>query len=232
MDEKAISVLLVERDKQALKSIMKVLHSSPRIQMIELVDNGLEAVAKATTRRPDVVLMNVSLETDVTGIYVCKEIRANVTDTKVVLYGKNCDKGIILQAFQMGTINFLAGEYSKRELLRAVLDAADDRSPIHQSSADLLRREFKYIMDLQENQTYIVNVLVKLTPTEITILRHFYNGMTGKDISKLLFISNATMKTHITHILRKFNLENMKQVVAVLNSTELFSLIDPNNGEA
>lgn len=232
MGEKGISVLLVERDRQACKSISKILQTSPRIHVIDFVDNGLEAVAKATTKRPNVALMNVSLETNVTGIYVCKEIRANVRDTKVVLYGKNCDKGGILQAFQMGVTNFLAGDYSKRELLRAVLDAADDRSPIHQTAADLLRREFKYIMDLQENQTYIVNVLLKLTPTEITILRHYCNGMLGKDILKLLFISNATMKTHITHILRKFNLENMKQVVAVLNSTEMFSLIDPNSGEA
>lgn len=232
MDGKSISVLLVERDRHACKSISKILLSSSRIQAIDFVDNGLEAVAKATTKLPDVVLMNVSLETNVTGIYVCKEIQANVLNTKVVLYGEGCHKSIILLAFQMGAVNFLVDKYSKRELLQAVLDAADDSSPIHQTSADLLRREFKYIMDLQENQTYIMNVLVKLTPTEMTILRHFYNGMPGKDVSKLLFISYATMKTHITHILKKFNLENMKQVIAVLNSTELFSLIDPNSGEA
>ena len=169
MDGKSISVLLVERDRHACKSISKILLSSSRIQAIDFVDNGLEAVAKATTKLPNVVLMNVSLETNVTGIYVCKEIQANVLNTKVVLYGEGCHKSIILLAFQMGAVNFLVDKYSKRELLQAVLDAADDSSPIHQTSADLLRREFKYIMDLQENQTYIMNVLVKLTPTEMVI---------------------------------------------------------------
>lgn len=232
MTEKKIFVLLVERNKQSCKSIAKVLLSSPRIQIIDYVDNGLEAVAKATTKAPNVVLMNISLETAVTGIYVCKEIRTASPEAKVVMYGSTYDQGNILLAFQMGATNVLAGNFHNRELLQAVLDAGDDRSPIHQTTAELLRKQFKYIMDLQENQTYIVNVLVKLTPTEITILRYYCNGMSGKDIANLLFISNATMKTHVTHILKKFNLENMKQVISVLNSTKLFSLIDPSTIEA
>lgn len=84
------------------------------------------------------------------------------------------------------------------------------------------------MLDLQDNLVYVLNVLIKLTATEINILKHFYNGLRSQEIAKILFISSSTMKTHISHILKKFNLETMTQVVEVLHSTELFSMINPN----
>lgn len=90
-----------------------------------------------------------------------------------------------------------------------------------------MRKEFKRLLVLNDNMTYVLNVLVKLTATEINILRHFYNGMSSAEICKILFIANTTMKTHISHILKKFNLESMTQVVEALHSTELFSMINP-----
>jgi len=149
----------------------------------------------------------------------------------VILYGADCSKDIVIKAFQMGAANFVLGEYTQQELIDAVLSAFDGKSSIHYSTAAQLRHEFKRILDLHGNLIYVLNVLIKLTPTEITILRHYSNGIRSQEIAKILFISNTTMKTHISHILKKFNLETMVQVVEVLHLTELFSMIHPHSNE-
>jgi len=224
-----IHILVVDRENQACKAIAKVIKREARIQIVDFASNGYEAITKAITRMPDAVLMNVSIETEMAGIFACKEINANAPDIKIILYGKECSGDLIFKAFQMGAVNFLIEEYSELELINSILDAIDGKPSIHYSTATRLRKEFKRILDLQDNLIYVINVLVKLTSMEINILKYFYNGMRSQEIAKILFIGNTTMKTHISHILKKFNLETMTQVVEVLHTTELFSMIDPNS---
>jgi len=224
-----VRVLVVEQRSLARKAIAKAMKQEARIQIIDFASTGYEAVTKAITQTPDVVLMNVSIETNMAGIFVCNEIHANTSGVKVILYGEDCAKEIVSKAFQMGAVNFLLDAYTERELMEVVLNAFDGKASIHYSTAAQLRNEFKRILDLHDNLVYMLNVLIKLTPTEITILKHFYNGIRSQEIAKVLFISNTTMKTHISHILKKFNLDTMVQVVEVLHLTELFSMITPHS---
>ena len=226
-----VRVLLVEQNDKTKKSIAKIMKAESRLSVIDFASSGYEAITKTITHIPDIVLMNVSIETKMAGIYACKEINANTPAIKVILYGHGCTDDTIFKAFQMGATNFLDDAYTDRELIDAVLDAYDGKSSIHHSSAARLIKEFKRILILQDNLIYVFNVFIKLTPAEINILKHFYNGMRSQEIAKILFIGNATIKTHITNILKKFNLETMAQVVEVLRSTEILSMINQYNNE-
>ena len=224
-----VRVLLVDQLLPARKAVARAIRQEKRIQILDYASSGYEAVTKAITQKPDVVLMSAGIETKMAGIFVCNEISVNTPDIKVVLYGEDCPKEIVVKAFQMGATNFLLGGYTDQELTGAVLDAHDGKPSIHHSTAAQLRGEFKRIMDLHGNLIYMLNVIIKLTPTEITILRHYAGGIRSQEISKILFISNTTMKTHVSHILKKFNLDTMAQVVEVLRLTELFSMINPGD---
>ena len=225
--EGAVQVLIVDQDSRMRKKLVKAMKPESGIQIIDYAVSGYEAITKTITQRPDVVVMNVSIETRMAGVFSCKEISVNTPEVKVILYGEDCSEGIVFKAFQMGAVNFLAEEYTDREITEAVIAASEKRSGIHHSTAGVLRKEFKRISDIHDSLVYVLNVLIKLTTTEIIILKHFHNGMKSVEIAKILFISQTTMKTHISHILKKFNLETMVQVVEVLRSTELFSMINP-----
>jgi DNA-binding NarL/FixJ family response regulator len=223
-----VRVLLVDKENAQRKSIEKTLKAESRLSIAGIAASGYEAITKAITLTPCVVLMNVSIETEMAGVFACREIIKNLPEAKVILYGRDCPDNILFKAFQMGAINFLAGDYAETELISAILDADGGKSPIHHNSAARLIKEFKRIINLQDNLVYVFNVFIKLTPAEINILKHFYNGMRSQEIAKILFIGNSTIKTHISNILRKFNLETMSQVVEVLRSTEIFSMISQN----
>lgn len=222
-----IRLLIVDSKSSSIKTVSKVLASAPQIQTVGFATSGYESITKAIALKPDVVYMNIHNESEFSGIYACREINNNVPDTRVILHGQSMREEYIYKAFQMGAVNVLVGDYFNHDIIEAIVEAHDGKASIHHSTADSLRREFQRLMDLNDNMVYVLNVLVKLTPTEIDILRHFYNGMSSTEIRKIMFIASSTMKTHISHILKKFNLESMAQVVEALHSTDLFSILNP-----
>ena len=224
-EREIIRVLLVENRDAERKAIMKIIKSAPYIIIADVAVSGYEAITKAIRLIPDVVLVNTEMETTVAGIFICKEICETVPGAKVILYGKDCADNIIYKGFQAGAANFIIGELDASDLIDAIRGAFRGKASVHYSSAIKLRGEFKRILDLQDNLIYVLNVVIKLTPAEFRILKLLYNGMRYNEIKKILFISVSTMKTHISHILKKFNLEKMSQVINVIQSTEFFSLI-------
>lgn len=218
-------VLVVEHSEKSAKALIKTLETETSIQVVGYALNGYEAITKVLRASPQIILMNVRLENDMTAAAVCKEICTISPAISVILFGKPSSDEIVYKAFQFGVCNFLIENYTPEDLVYAVIDAAAGRSSIHYSAARLLCGEIKSLMNLKDNLTYILNVLTKLTPAELNILRLVYSGMRYQEVATVLFISPSTMKTHISHILKKFNLEALSQVLELLHSTDLFSLI-------
>lgn len=224
--KESVSLLLVDNREEVRRFITKALRAEPRLRSFEQATSGYEAITKALMNPPDVVLMSAGIETSVSGIYVCKELCGSLPDTKVILYGEDGSDDTIYKVFQMGAVNYLVLPCPAQELVDAVLAAADGVPSIHHSAATPLRKEFKRMLDLQDNLVYVLNVVIRLTPSELNILKLLYNGMHYVEVTKVLFIGTSTMKTHISHILKKFNLSSMSQVLEVLRTTELFSMIN------
>lgn len=223
--KKTVRVLVVDHFEKSAKAMIKILKSEAGIQLLDQANNGYEAITKVLRLLPDVVFMNVNMETSMAAVSACKEICACAPETKVILYGSPETEEIVFKAFQMGAVNFLIADYSPEEVIASILDAMEGKASIHHSAAARLRGKIQILMGVEDNLTYILNVLIQLTPAELNILKLVYGGMRYQEVAKVLFISTSTMKTHISHILRKFNLENITQVQELLRSTELFSII-------
>lgn len=223
--EKTVTVLLSDQDAQLRRQIFQTIRSAEDVRIIDQSDNGYATISKTILLNPDVVLMNVQPEAHASGIYVCREICANHPETKVLLYDCSGNRDNIIKAFQMGASNVLSGSFSEEDLILSVRTAGRGASPIHESASETLLQEFRQISNLRDNLVYLLNVVTQLTPAEINMLRLMYHGMSNREICRILFISKSTLKTHISHILRKFSLESMGQVMEFLHATELFSLL-------
>ena len=213
--EKTVTVLLSDQNAQLRRQIFQTIRSAEDVRIIDQSDNGYATISKTILLNPDVVLMNVQPEAHASGIYVCREICANHPETKVLLYDCSGNRDTIIKAFQMGASNVLSGSFSEEDLILSVRTAGRGASPIHESASETLLQEFRQISNLRDNLVYLLNV----------VLRLMYHGMSNREICRILFISKSTLKTHISHILRKFSLESMGQVMEFLHATELFSLL-------
>lgn len=211
-------------DQTPVQNALRLLR---RDWQVSRAASGYEAITCAIRDKPDVVLMQVEMETRLAGLYACKEICLNLADTRVILRGESEDADTVVQAFRLGAVDFLSTSCDALEIVHACTAAADGQAGIHYAAAKAVRQRLRALLALEENLDYEINVLIRLTPTEIDLLKLMYEGMHYKDVARVRFIEVSTMKAHITHILRKFHLENMAQVMQVLHASHLFSLIHP-----
>ena len=179
-------------------------------QLFEFVD-GIDVVGTAGSGRegmenidmlvPDVVLLDLHLPDD-DGVTVARRIRARHPDVHVVLFTGGADPAEVRQAASAGVDGVLLKTMPVGELIRAIRDVADGQEVLDKDLAGALCTP-----DAGDGR-------VPLSDRELDVLRLLAQGMTNKDVAAALFISRATVKSHIENILRKLEASDRAAAVA------------------
>jgi DNA-binding NarL/FixJ family response regulator len=179
-------------------------------QLFEFVD-GIDVVGTAGTGRegmecidmlvPDVVLLDLHLPDD-DGVTVARRIRARHPDVHVVIFTGGADPAEVRQAAVAGVDGVLLKTMPVGELIHAIRDVADGQEVVDRDLAGALCSP-----DPGDGK-------VPLSERELDVLRLLANGMTNKDVAATLFISRATVKSHIENILRKLEASDRAAAVA------------------
>ncbi len=155
-----------------------------------------------------------------------REIIKLKPNIKVIIYTEHNSEYFVHKAFQFGATDYLIKGISEQEIPEAITRAAQGRSIIHPEAAEFLKKEFIQLKNAHENLTYTIQVIRKLTQSEIDILRLLHTGMKYQEIAKLRFIEITTIKTHISNLLKKFDKKSVAEVLETVNNIGLFSFID------
>lgn len=224
----ALQVLIVDGDSKCLQETVGMLSARERLQIVETARSGYEAVARAYSCCPQVVVMEMSMETPRAGLLALKEICASVKNCRVVFYSAVQDPSVILQAYAAGADNYLFKPSTAPALTRAIVAAGMNRTFISADSSETLLQDYRQLRRQQESLSSITRIVLKLTSTELSILRLLTNGMQPAEIESIRFIEHSTMKTHLSHIIRKFDMDSLAQVVEALQACDFFGFIDEN----
>ncbi len=170
--------------------------------------------------------MDIEIESKLAGIYAMREILKLKPNTKIIVYTEQNSEYHVYRAFQAGASDYIIKGESDGDLPDAILRAAQGRSMIHPEAAVHLRQEFIRLKNAQENLTYTIQVILKLTPSEMEILRLLHTGMKCQEIAKVRFIEMTTMKTHISNLLKKFDKKTVVEMLETIESIGFFTIID------
>lgn len=226
MDIAKPSVLIVDADVRAQQATRSLLQYQNQIGVCCLAGSGYEAIVKHLKQPADVVLMEVDLETPMAGMFILREIASAPDHAPVIIYTNHREPDIIYRAFSYGADNYVFKEASPTKLIRAIVAANASRNTISPEVTPLMLKEFRRLRSLEDNMSYLLKTMLSLTPTELDILRLLYGGAQAREVSRVRFIELTTTKTHISHILRKFNLNNMSQVIELLRESGFFSMLE------
>jgi DNA-binding NarL/FixJ family response regulator len=179
-------------------------------QLFEFVD-GIDVVGTAGTAReameridlllPDVVLLDLHLP-DQDGTVVAAALRTRHPDIRVVIFTAGADPADVRRASAAGVDGLLLKTMPVGELIRAIREVADGR--------EVIDRDLAGALSSPDEDTG----LVPLSDREHEVLRLLSDGMTNKDVAAALFISRATVKSHIENILRKLEASDRAAAVA------------------
>jgi len=176
------------------------------IQVVGQASDGAEAVALTRDLRPDVVLMDLAMP-GVGGLEATRLIKAEMPDIRVVILTVSEADADLFEAIRSGAHGYLVKSTSSTEFFDLLEALERGEAPL---SRGLAAKIIRYLAQGGRPATGVA----ALTPREEEILRLVAEGKTNREIAADLFISDATVKFHMTNILDKLHLENRAQVVA------------------
>ncbi|WP_337455728.1 response regulator transcription factor [Prescottella sp. D32] len=197
-----ISVLLVDDHLVVRAGLRALLDSQPDITVIGEADTGEDAVAMSADRSPDVVMMDLALGTGIDGVEAIRRIRAARPDQPVLVFTTYDTDADVVRALDAGAIGYLLKDSAPQDIFGAIRDAVAGRSvlspPVASRVLDRMRRPDQ-----------------ALTAREAELLSLLAEGLTNKELGKRLFISEATVKTHLAHIYAKLGVESRAAAVSI-----------------
>jgi len=171
--------------------------------------NGIEAIECAERERPDVVLMDLRMP-ELDGAEATRRIRAGLAGTQVLVLTTYADDESLFPALEAGARGYLTKDASAEEIEAAIRAVAEGRTHLDPA---VQQRLVAAVLDRRPIAGRADVLPDDLTPREAEVLKLIAAGMSNAEIAAALFVSNATVKTHINHIFAKTGVSDRAQAV-------------------
>ena len=212
-----VRVVIADDQGMVRSGFTTLLNSEPDIEVVGEAVNGQEAVARAAQLSPDVILMDVRMPV-LDGLQATRQITARGATPKVLVLTTFDLDDYVYQALRWGASGFLLKDASARELAEAVRVVAAGDGLLSPSVTRRLIAEFarmgaprgpsrKTLQDLTERETEVLALVAR--------------GLSNAEIAGRLFVSEATVKTHVGRVLAKLGLRDRVQAVVFAYETGL-----------
>jgi DNA-binding NarL/FixJ family response regulator len=212
-----IRVLLADDQDLIREGLAAILQSSVEVEVVGLACSGPDAVEQTSALRPDVVLMDIEMPAG-DGLTATARIVAGHPDTKVLILTTFDLDEYVYQALRAGACGFLLKTTPAAQLAAAVVDCHFGDSIL---SPTVTRRLIETFVERQPGPAPAS--LATLTRREIDILREVATGKTNAEIAATLYLSEGTVKTHLTQVLTKLDLRDRVQAVVLAYETGLIT---------
>ncbi len=211
-----IRLLLVDDQRLVRDGIEAMLSIEPDLEVVGTADNGEVAIEQVAALQPDVVLMDVRMPV-MNGSAATYIISERFPETKVLVLSTYDDDEYIAQSIKAGAKGYLLKDMPSKELAEAIRLVNRGYA---QLAPGLLERMFtgtaKDTDVLPANSTS--KELADFSSRELEVIRLIGKGASNREIAQQLFITESTVKSHITNIFNRLNLKNRAQVAIYANS--------------
>ncbi|CAN5535182.1 MAG: response regulator transcription factor [Actinomycetota bacterium] len=199
-----ITVLLVDDHAMVRQGVRAFLDTQPDISVVAEAASGEEAIKMAAEHAPDVALMDLIMP-GMDGVEATRLLTAKSPRTSVIVLTSYHDDEHVFPAIRAGALSYVLKEIGPSELAEAVRKAANGEATLHPRVASRVVRE------LHGARRGEPNVFHDLSNRELEVLKLVAEGLSNKEISGRLFISEKTTKSHVSNILGKLHLADRTQ---------------------
>lgn len=206
-----IRVVVVDDHEVVRKGIIAYLQTDAEIDVIGEASSGNEGASLVIEQQPDVVLMDLMMDNG-SGIEATAEIMEKYPSCKVLILTSYYDDEQIFPAMEAGAFSYLLKTSSASDISRAIKKAAQGENVIEPSVAG------KVFSGYRKEQAKIHE---SLTNRELEVLLCIGDGMTNKEISDKLYIGIKTVKTHVSNILAKLQVNDRTQAAVYVHKNKL-----------
>jgi DNA-binding NarL/FixJ family response regulator len=211
-----IRVLVADDQSMVRAGFRMLLAGEEGIEVVAEASDGLEAVDKAARFHPSVVLMDIRMP-ELDGLQATRRILAADSAARILILTTFDLDEYVFEALKAGASGFVLKDDSPEQLIAAIRTVADGEALLSPTITKRVIEKFVYISHPAPPKEF-----GELSERERDVFRMMARGLSNAEIGSELYISETTVKTHVTHILQKLNLRDRVQAVVLAYQTGVF----------
>jgi two-component system, NarL family, response regulator DegU len=220
--------IVIADDHQLLREgVKRIINMEKDLEVIGECGDGIQVVELCNTLHPDVVLMDINMPVE-NGVVATERLKSIFPEIKVIILSIHDDESYVFETLRKGASGYLLKDMEAESLINAIRSVVAGHAYIHPKVTgkliNQLRRmtylDEKGVLD-RENEVretgakFVHSVNNPLTRREAEVLRLMAEGKSNKSIGEYLFISEKTVKNHVSSILQKMEVDDRTQAVII-----------------
>ncbi|HLO11952.1 MAG TPA: response regulator transcription factor [Pseudoneobacillus sp.] len=213
------SIVIIDDHQLFREGVKRILEFEPSFEVVAEGDDGSEALKLVEKYHPDVIIMDINMP-KINGVEATRNLIENYPDSKVLILSIHDDENYVSHALKTGATGYILKEMDADALVDAVKVVAEGGSYLHPKVTHNLVKEYRRLAINEGNdngaqfqQVEVRRPLHLLTRRECEVLQMLADGKSNRGIGEALFISEKTVKNHVSNILQKMNVNDRTQAV-------------------
>ncbi|MBF4501330.1 response regulator transcription factor [Savagea sp. SN6] len=212
------TILIVDDHQLFREGVKRILDFEESFEVVAEGDDGTDVIDLYMEHRPDVVLMDINMPR-MNGVEATEQLIAQFPDAKVIMLSIHDDESYVTHALKSGALGYMLKEMDASEIIQAIKVVSNGGSYLHPKITHNLVQEFRRLSEREHKgsfqQAEIRRPLHLLTKRECEVLQLLTDGQSNRVIGETLFISEKTVKNHVSSILQKMNVNDRTQAVVM-----------------
>ncbi|WP_249871326.1 response regulator [Oceanobacillus saliphilus] len=215
--EKEIRIVLIDDHKLFREGVKRILEFEPSFNVVAEGDDGSVASKLVKENNPDVVLMDINMP-EINGVQATSDLVRYFPNSKVIILSIHDDESYVTHALKTGAQGYLLKEMDSDSLIEAIKVVSEGGSYLHPKVTHNLVKEYRRLA--RENSSSISDKGIEyrkplhlLTKRECQVLQLLADGKSNRAVAETLYISEKTVKNHVSNILQKMNVNDRTQAV-------------------
>lgn len=221
----ATKILIADDHALLRQGIKRVLNFEDDLEVVGEAGDGQEALARTLVLRPDILLLDLNMP-GLSGLEVARQLQAAKSKTKIIVLTIHDSDNYVLELLKNGALGYLLKDVEPSMLIKAIHVVQEGNIFVYPQLAERLFGGMDDDDDIKEKarEMWRESRSERLTSREMDVLACIAKGFSNQDIAQALFVSEKTVKNHLTNIFRKLNVNDRTQALIYVLKHKILTL--------
>lgn len=222
---KEIKIVIFDDSEEIRDYFENIINEQSNMEIVGSFDCGKNAVEVVKQLKPDIVLMDIQMETEDAGIKATEQINQFCPGVKIIMLTVHCTENFIIDSYVAGAVDYIDKMSEKAVLLESINNVYKNDKFIGSVITEKLKILAKNRQEQKKSILFLINNYSKLSVSELEVLRLLCQGYSRREISKIKQREYSTIKTQIRSILMKLEFSSTKELLNFFEENGLFSYV-------